>query len=586
MAIERVGRKDFNNSKIKAIENALHGMLEELNDELENAVTTGKVDKDQLGTILSKMDTLIIEDPEIQGYLLSTEGNSKAKVQELIQDTQDAIKETIQNFMNDPDRKNLTTENFREVAKIYKEKVEGSATVKRTEALEEYYSKVDLIALATAKSKLEEIETALSENNAKLQKIEFIKPGAGENYELAKARIISEVDNIKFDDTPFKKIEKIQREDGYKYEEFATKIGVENYNYSVPENTAEVAEFLKQLSELKEGNPNIEKIFEDLKHAGIVPEKDGNFNLNFKGKKAKSKINALRSIVNKRLQDNPINFEEAKANTCNAQIASVDADINAVLKLSAMKLHPLQMKVWETEYKDANLEKKLAIWADMKKFMETHDLKKEVEDIDVSKKPELEAEKATLEARKKKFESMLYAERFAEVKGNLKTLSVNGSELEVADPSKDILSLSGDDLKGAITKLYQENKEEMLENFYKYAPAKEKKVGILERIVYAIQHRTLSPKKAILAQRASKWSKQQISLALVEAGNKKTQAAMDALEFGALDQKTLEEVKAKQAKMLEEQKGKQAKAILTGDAKSADEAIENVKKQADNELEM
>ena len=44
-------------------------------------------------------------------------------------------------------------------------------------------------------------------DNAKLQKIEFIKPGAGENYELAKARIISEVDNIKFDDNnPFASI--------------------------------------------------------------------------------------------------------------------------------------------------------------------------------------------------------------------------------------------------------------------------------------------------------------------------------------------------------------------------------------------
>ena len=150
---------------------------------------------------------------------------------------------------------------------VYDAKVTGSSTVTKTKVLDEFRAKADSISFASTGDRLSMTTDELAQVTDKLNKITAVKAlmKPGEKLEDTLDRLSKEAGKfgLKGDDY-YKKMEDITKpvdEGGYDYEGVASKIAVGNFMYkNKTENCKLVSEFLTNLVNLREGNPEIENI--------------------------------------------------------------------------------------------------------------------------------------------------------------------------------------------------------------------------------------------------------------------------------------------------------------------------------------
>lgn len=590
MAIERVSRVDKN---ISSIEKALGEMLKKLNAELENVVASGKVDKTKLNKILSEVDNQIINNKTIQNYLLGDDNATKKKVMDLIQDTVDAVRETIEEFKDPSQGDVLTDATAKEVEGVFKSKVVESETIKRVKALQEYDSKADTIELESTDKRLSGVTSELEDVTDKLNKVTAVEKHrkGSETTEQVADRLSAEAEKFTLKGDKYYEIVgetyKTVAEGGYDFEKISREIGIDNYNYkNNPDNCKKVSEFLTQLQKLKYGNPEIKTIFDELSKAGIKPNKKGEFEI-------KPSINPgarkkLNDALNKKLKSKPINFKAAKSNTQKECFKKIDLEIESLLGKEFMDLYPEELKRWkemlDESKKTGNEIIKDTIWAEMNKFLKSKDISAEILDIkDLEDETTLAPKKEELEAKKKELDARHLGEIYENVNDEVKNIEVMGIDIE---SKKNIRNLTPEEFARATDSFYRKKQEEFIPRFYKFAPDELKKVGFFERLGYAISHRTLHPKREIIAQRIKDWSKEQIAAAISNKVSTVSQQVGERDAYyktkAAYTPEQLKEVRKKESEALENSKKTHRRKILA-DGEKADEALTNTRKDAERD---
>lgn len=589
MAIKRVDRVGRN---IEAIESALNAMLIDIEAELKDAVD-GNINatdlKTNLESILSEIDAKIINNSDIKACLSGDDEVTRGRVSDLIQDVQDSVRDLIDQFKDQNQGKALSEDAAKEVEEVFKSKVVGSETVKRTKVLDEFREQSDSIAFGPTADRLSATKSELEQVEYKLNKIKAAETQikAGETLEQAVMRLSKDAESfsLKGNDyyTKMGEITKTVEDGGYNYEAEVAKIAVQNYTYKNQNNCELVSKFLDNLSKLKEGNPEIETIFTELDNAGIRPnKKDGKYKI--KPNMGLNQRTKLKNALNKKLSANPIDFKKARENTAKAYAQKIDDEINQVISSNFMKLYPEELKKWTEMLAKADANKD-DIWDEMEKFFEKdHDVAQEIEDIkDFEDLNTLEDRKKKLEEGKKKLENYANGERIEEIQDNLTQIQVKGIDIK---SGSNLVGLSEEEINEASEIFYNARKAEFEKQFDKLADPKWKKIGFFEKLGYAISHRTLHPGQAIKAERVEAWARTLIADTIsneakrVEDVNKKEKEMLE--KFGALTPEQLEEFRKKEAKILEDCKKTQREAILEGHTKTADDASKNAKKDAED----
>ena len=580
MAIKRTGRVDSN---IESIERALEGMLANLTTELEAVVSSGSVDKSKLEGILTKIDDQIINNASVRSYMLGDDPATQARVKNLIQEVQDAVKETIEEFRDSNKGKTLSDDQYKEVMGVYDAKVTGSATVTRAKVLDEFRTKADSISFASTGDKLSATTGELSSVEEKLAKIEGfnsqVKPG--ETVAQAIARLGAEIKGTTLSDSHINAIKAIN-ENKYDYEAAVAALTVDGFSYKVSENVTKTTEFLNELSKLKDGNPEIAEIFNELNKVGISAKK-GKFSLKGLTNAQKRK---LIEVINNGLKTKKIDFSKAKENTQNELLDKATAEMQKVLGTDFIKLYPKEAKRWEEALKVGGPEIKIAAWNEMSKFLKEKDFELELEDMETLSKEEanLRTKKDGLEGKKKVLTNRAEGERLEAMQDELREIQVLGIDIK---SGRDLVGLSKEDLDKASEKFYERKKAEFEEQFDKLADPKLKKIGFFEKLGYAITHRTLHPGQAIKAERVENWARNQIA-ATISSEAQKTAADKREKEIyykmGALTPEQLKEFNDKQAELLAKHKKEQEEAILEGTTKTAADASKKAKEDTEVEL--
>lgn len=570
---------DRTGMEIDSMKKSLQAMLGKLTQELQDAVKKGNVDKTELENLLGEIDNQIINNSEIRNLMLTGDDATKARIKNIIDGIQKTAKLTIEQFRDSSKGTILSDDQYKEVMGVYDAKVTGSATVTRAKVLDEFRTKADSISFASTGDRLSATTGELSSVEEKLAKIEGfssqVKPG--ETVAQAITRLGAEIKGTTLSDSHINSIKAIN-ENKYDYDAAVAALTVDGFSYKVSENVTKTTEFLNELNKLKEGNPEIAEIFNELNKVGISAKK-GKFSLKGLTNDQKRK---LIEVVNNGLKTKKIDFSKAKENTQNDLLNKATAEMQKVLGTDFIKLYPKESKRWEEALKVGGPEIKIAAWNEIK----DKDFELELEDMETLSNEEanLRTKKDELEGKKKVLTNRVEGERFANVPDEVKKVSVMGIEI---DSKKNLMGLSEDELKRASKDLYDKKKEEFAEKFNEEADPKLKRVGIFERIGYAISHRTLQPKKKILEERIENWAKNQIGAAISHGNEEiaRQQGARDhAYSMGALTPEQLKEFNDKQAELLAKHIKEQEEAILEGTTKTAADASKKAKEDTEVEL--
>ena len=574
---------DRTGMEIDSMKKSLQAMLGKLTQELQEAVKKGKVNNTELETLLGEIDNQIINNSEIRNLMLTGDETTKARIKNIIDGIQKTTKLTIEQFRDSSKGTILSDDQYKEVMGVYDAKVTGSATVTRTKVLDEFRTKADSISFASTGDRLSATTGELSVVDEKLAKIEGFNSQvkAGETVTQAITRLDTEIKGTTLSDSHINAIKAIN-ENKYDYDAAVAALTVDGFSYKVSENVTKTTDFLNELNKLKEGNPEIAEIFNELNKVGISAKK-GKFSLKGLTNAQKRK---LIEVINDGLKTKKIDFSKAKENTQNNLLNKATTEMQKVLGTDFIKLYPKEAKRWEEALKVGGPEIKIAAWNEMSKFLKEKDFELELEDMeDLSKEEaDLRTKKDELEGKKKVLTNRAEGERFADVPDEVKKVSVMGIEIE---SKKNLMGLSEDDLKRASKDLYDKKKAEFAEKFNEEADPKLKRVGIFERIGYAISHRTLQPKKKILEERIENWAKNQIGAAISHGNEElaRQQGARDyAYSVGALTPEQLKEFNDKQAELLAKHKKEQEEAILEGTTKTAADATKKAKEDTEVEL--
>lgn len=564
---------DIFETKLNAIKTALEAMLTELNTELIK-VAEGKGGDPK--AVLDKLDAAIINDASVKRFLLGDNVQTRTAVQQIISDVKRDIQASIDGAK---DMFGLSETDYESIKKDFKD----NKTVQRTNALEEFRAKSDSITFDSAEDRLSATTGKLEKVEEQLSKVEGFKAQLkpGENVDVAIKRLDAEIKGTTLNEAHIKAIQEINK-NTYDYDKAVTALTVDGFSYKVPENVTKTAEFLTQLHKLKDGNPEISEIFNELKKVGISIDK-GTFSLNGLNNVQRRK---LIELVNNGLKTKKIDFSQAKGNTSNELLNKATAEMQTVLGKDFMKLYPKEAQTWAKALKEGKLGSTIAAWNEMSKFLKEKDFELELEDIENLSKDEasLRTEKAELEAKKNALSNRVQGEMYENVPDEVNKINVKGIEIE---SSRNLLGLSEDDMIKASKALYNKKQKEFAEKFDKEADPSLKKVGFFERIGYAITHRTLHPKEAIIARNIEEWSRKQISAAITSEVEKvaREQGARDsAYGVGALRPDQLKDFRDKQARILAEHKQKQEVEIFEGKTKTADDASQKAKENAEAEL--
>lgn len=586
MRLERRGRKPDIDKKIEGINTVLQTMLDDLDTKLDQIVSRrdGKfeaMDKTDIESLLKKIDEKIINDKDIQELLVTGDEATQRKIRELIANVEAEVRGTIEEYKDTSKGAILNEDQQKEVDSLFDKHVTKSDTVTRTKELDDF--RATSITIDSVSDRRNDVLRKLIEVEEKLKKaqeFENLKQGT-ETLDQTSTRLITEATSIHLDANFIKRKNAILT-GTYDYKNEVKAIAVDNYTYKKDANKKAVVDFLNELYKLKDGNPEIEKLFTDLTEKDSARKPLTGIVVDSKGKVSMLRLSdeqrkELRIRLNKKLKENPIDFDKAKENTKQFLDNKIADEMKKLIGSNFIKLYPNELKAWQTALANPTADR-AKIFQEMIDFRNDTDFKNDIEDMrdNAKNKATLESDKTKLNERNDALYLRESGERVEGVTDTATqvTMKLNGRATSFVT-TKDIMTLTNEERSNEIDEIYDNNKLMFAKHFRDHAPDSLKKVGFWQKIRYAITHLTLRPTERIIEENRRSYSEGLISDAMHRTAietSKRIGARDEALAFGALEPEALRRVRANQDKIIEEHRKRQARDIVEKGVKATDAA--------------